>query len=90
MYQQQTGETGCFVSVPEVLVIAGTIPVNLLAAERMEIYKEKTTGNHTIDYFRETPFQNGNDDETMKTEGWLEIWRDEFLRCTDVIGSRII
>ena len=48
-------------SAPIVLVIADTIPVVLLAVERMEIYKAKSAVNHITDHFREK-----NDDGTMK------------------------
>ena len=40
-------------SAHAVLVMAGTIPVDLLAAERMEIYKTKLAGNHITRHFRE-------------------------------------
>ena len=36
-----------------ILVTAGTIPVNLLAAERMDIYKAKLAGNYLTGHFRE-------------------------------------
>ena len=49
-------------------MIAGTLPVGLLAAERMEIYKVKSTGNHITGHFRETPLQNGTDYGTMTVE----------------------
>ena len=41
------------VSAPAILVIVGTIPVDLLAAKRMEIYNTKSAGNHIIGQFRE-------------------------------------
>ena len=53
-------------SAPAVFVIAGTIPVDLLAAERMEIYKAKSAENHITSRFREDTFKNGNNDGTMK------------------------
>ena len=34
-------------------VIAGTIPMDLLAAGRMEIFTAKSAGNHITDHFRE-------------------------------------
>ena len=72
------------VSVSTVLVIASTISMDLLAAERMEIYKAKSAENHMTYHFRE---DNGN--ETMKIEeGGSEIWRSELLRYTDAIESR--
>ena len=51
------------VSAPAPLVIAGSITVDLLAAERMEVYKAKSTGNHITGQYREN---------TMKIEksGW--------------------
>ena len=36
------------VSAPAVLVIAGIIPVDLLAAERTEIYKAKSAGRYIL------------------------------------------
>ena len=47
------------VSAPAVLVIAGTIPVDLLATERMEVYKAKSVGNHITGHV--TPFQNNDE-----------------------------
>ena len=41
------------VSATAVLVIRGKITEDLLAAQRMEIYKAKSAGNHIIDHFRE-------------------------------------
>ena len=41
------------VSAPAVLVITGTSPVDLLPAERMEIYRAKSAGNYIIGHFRE-------------------------------------
>ena len=41
------------VSVPAILVIAGAIPVDMMAAERTKIYKMKSTGNHITGHFRE-------------------------------------
>ena len=41
------------VSFPAVLVITGTIPVDLLTAERMEIYKLISAGYHITGPFRE-------------------------------------
>ena len=41
------------VSAPAVLVIADTIPVDLLAAEWMEVYKSKPAENHVTSHFRE-------------------------------------
>ena len=41
------------VSAAAVLVIAGTMSVDLLAAERMEIYKAKWAGNYIASHFRE-------------------------------------
>ena len=41
------------VSAPVVLVIACTIPVDLLAVERMEIYKAKLAGNYITRHIRE-------------------------------------
>ena len=41
------------VSAPAVLVIAGTIPVDLMAAERTEIYKAKSAGSHITGHFKE-------------------------------------
>ena len=40
-------------SAPAVLVKAGTIPVDLLAADQMKIYKAKLAGNHITGHFRE-------------------------------------
>ena len=71
-------------------MVAGTIPVDLLAAEiGWKSHNWVTSGK--------TPFQNSNDDKTMKkrkVDGetysdirlWLEIWRGEFLRYTVAIG----
>ena len=52
------------VFAPGVLVIAGTIPVDMLVAELTEIYKAKSVGRHKPGHFRE----NTNDNGTMKTE----------------------
>ena len=41
------------VSVPAVIVIAGTIPVDLMAAERTGIYKTKSAGSPIACHFRE-------------------------------------
>ena len=41
------------VSAPSVLMIAGTIPVDLVAAEQTEIYKAKSAGRHITGHFRE-------------------------------------
>ena len=41
------------VSASVVLVTPGTIPVDLLAAERMEVYKVKLARNHITGNFRE-------------------------------------
>ena len=90
------------VSAPVALVIAGTIPVDLLATERMEIYKAKSAGNHLATSGK-TPFQNGNDwNGIMKIEevygktysgpkaaDYLEIWSGKLLRYTDTIWSWI-
>lgn len=54
------------VSAPALLVIAGTIPVDLLAAERMEIYKAKSAGNHITGYFRENTISK-----------WQQRWNEE-------------
>ena len=40
------------VPAPAVFVIACTIPVDLMAAERMEIYKAKSAGNYITGHFR--------------------------------------
>ena len=48
-----------------VLVIAATIPVDLRAPERMEIYKAKSAGIGITS--GTTPFQNGND-RFLRTE----------------------
>ena len=40
------------VSASAVLVIAGTIPVDLLATERTEIYKAKSARSHITSHFR--------------------------------------
>ena len=54
------------VSTPLVLVTAGTIPVELLAARRREIYKAKLAGKHINDYLKENI--NDNYDRTMRME----------------------
>ena len=41
------------VTAPAVFVIGGTIPVDVLAVERIEIYKPKSTGNHITGHLRE-------------------------------------
>ena len=58
-------------SVPAVLLIAGTIPVDLLAEQRMEIYKAKSK------FIKSKLFQNANDDGTLKIEedGWIDLSR---------------
>ena len=43
------------VSPPAVLVVASTIPMDLLAAERMNIYKVESAGNHITVHFKEDP-----------------------------------
>ena len=48
------------VSAPIVLVVAGKIPMDLLAAEWMKIFRAKSAGK--------TPLQNGNYDGTLKIE----------------------
>ena len=48
---------------------ADTIPVDLLAAECMQIYKAKSAGNHITGYFREKSItEYGNDDGTINIE----------------------
>ena len=42
------------VSAPSVLVIADTILVDLVAAERTEIYKAKSAGRYITGYFRKS------------------------------------
>ena len=46
------------VAVPAVLEIADTIPVDLLAAEQMEICKAKSAGNYITGHFREDTITN--------------------------------
>ena len=53
-------------SAPAILVIAGTIPVVLLAAERTEIYKVKSAGRHITGHFREITITK-----------WQRLWNDE-------------
>ena len=50
-----------------VLVTAGKIPLDLLLAEEMEIYKVKLAENHIQTLF-ENGNDDGNDDGTMKIE----------------------
>ena len=47
-------------------MIAGTIPVDLLAAEQIEIYKAKSAGSHIISHFRENTITK-----------WQRRWNDE-------------
>ena len=54
------------VFAPAVLVIAGTIPVDLLAAERTEIYKEKSVGSHITGHFRKNTITK-----------WQRRWNNE-------------
>ena len=54
------------VSDPAVLEIAGTIPVHLLAAERMKIYKAKSAGNHITSHFGEGTISK-----------WQRRWNDD-------------
>ena len=54
------------VSAPILLVIADTIPADLLAAERMEIRTEKSAGNHITGHFRENTISK-----------WQRRWNDE-------------
>ena len=53
-------------SAPVALVIAGTILMDLLAAERVEIYKAKSTENHITGHFRENTISI-----------WQRRWNDE-------------
>ena len=59
----KAGKLTCIgtVSVSAVLVIASTIPVVLLATERIEIYKTKSAR-------KSLQGKHGNDDGTMKIE----------------------
>ena len=55
------------VSAPAVLVIAGTIPVGLeLTVERLEVNKEKSTGNRITGRFRENTVSK-----------WQRRWNDK-------------
>ena len=54
------------VSIPAVFVIAGTISVDLLVAERTEIYKAKSAGRHITGHFRENTITK-----------WQRRWNDE-------------
>ena len=52
-----------------VLVVKiGTNTVDLLEAERIEIYKAKSTEDRITDHFRENTTTKCNDDGTMKIE----------------------
>ena len=58
-------------------MIAGTIPVNLLEAEWMEIYMAKSAGNHRTGHFMEntvTKWQRQwNDEDRMKRGRWRDL-----------------
>ena len=54
------------VSAPAVLMIAGTIPVDLLAAERTVVYKAKSVGRHITGHLRENTIAK-----------WQRRWSDE-------------
>ena len=58
----------CTVSDLPILLIAGTIPVELLTVERMEIYKTKSVEDHITGRFRENIISKWSEDGTMKIE----------------------
>ena len=53
-------------SAPTELVIASTIPVDVLATEWTEIYNAKLAGNHITGHFRENTITK-----------WQQRWNDE-------------
>ena len=66
------------VSAPSVLVIECTIPVDLLAVKRTEIYKAKSAGRYITVRFRENAIIK-----------WQRRWNDEDRgRETDWIGRK--
>ena len=61
-------DKGCiaYCVIIAVLVIIGIIPVDLLAAQRVVIYKAKSAKNHITDHFKENIIAK-----------WQRRWNDE-------------
>ena len=81
--------------VPVVLVIAGTVPVDLLAAERTEIYKAKSAGSHITGHFRENTItkwqQQWNDEDRVRwTARLIRLWIGRKCEEVNYYATRLL